>query len=58
MRVVYTGPFDEVEVPALGMVVRNGVPVEVLDDAGALLCEQSCWERASSKVTSDKKEMV
>lgn len=35
MQVTYTGPYDEVEIPALGVVVKRGETVDVPDaDAG------------------------
>lgn len=41
----YVGPYDEVEVPALGAVVAHGETVEVEDtDVSAGLDGQDVWE--------------
>lgn len=48
MRVVYTGLFDEVEVPTLNLTAKHGEPVEVGDHAGEQLCQQSCWEQVKT----------
>jgi hypothetical protein len=43
-RLIYGGPYDEVEVPAAGVVARRGEPVEIEDDAIAKqLLEQDIW---------------
>lgn len=50
MQVIYSGPFDTVDVPALDLTVLRGVPVEVDEGAGLALCEQDDWsEVAPSK---------
>lgn len=46
MRVVYNGPHDAVEVPELGLAVRRGEPVEVLDGDAKLLLQQDVWDNA------------
>lgn len=46
MRVVYSGPHDAVEVPELGLVVRRGEPVEVLDGDAEQLLKQDVWDAA------------
>ncbi len=48
MRIVYTGTFDEVEVPELNLTATRGVSVEVADEVGERLCQQSCWEEQST----------
>ncbi|GAB3429830.1 hypothetical protein [Actinophytocola sediminis] len=44
MRVTYTGPFDGVEIAALGVVVERGKSVEVDDDIGVTLLDQAGWD--------------
>jgi hypothetical protein len=46
MRVVYTGPHAEVEVPSLGVVAVRGEAVEVDDAAGHELVKQGDWNAA------------
>lgn len=46
MQIVYLGPFDEVDVPALDMVVPRDTPILVDDEQGEQLCQQDCWELA------------
>lgn len=44
MRVEYVGIFASVHVPDLDdRVVARGVPVEVSDELGERLCQQSTW---------------
>ena len=40
MKVTYPGPFDSIEVPALGAVVAQGEAVEVPDEVGEQLTAQ------------------
>ena len=49
-QVVYCGPFDEVDVPALRLAgVRPGVPVEVSAEAAEqLFAQPECWRPASA----------
>jgi len=50
MHVIYTGPFDEVDVPALNLVaVPRGKPIEVGPEAGEVLCQQEHWEQANGR---------
>lgn len=59
MRVTYTGPIDAVELPQTGAVVKRGDSVDVPDDLGRSLVEQSCWEpakAAKSQLANEKKE--
>jgi hypothetical protein len=54
-QVVYHGPFDEVEVPALGQVVKRGRPIEVDSDlAKEMLKQEDNWKRPTP--SSTKKE--
>jgi hypothetical protein len=46
MRIVYDGPFDEVEVPDGGFVAARGEPVDAPDDVAARLLEQDTWSEA------------
>lgn len=51
MRVKYVGPFDAVEGP--GFQAKSGETIEVADDLGASLAEQSDWQEvASAKETT------
>lgn len=48
--IVYVGPAAEVEVPALGITVKKGEPVEVEDAAAKTLLEQtSNWAAKAPK---------
>lgn len=56
----YTGPHDEVEVPALGLVVKQGEQIEVSADDAKLLDEQpDNWSKATASKTAaaDTKEL-
>lgn len=67
-RFKYVGPFDEVEIPAVGAVVGHGETVEIEDpDLSASLVEQSdSWEhlpnptrsKAAKKAASSDNEDV
>lgn len=52
MKVRYDGPFDEVEIPDLGVVVKRGEEFEVDSTQGAALLEQS--ENFTKSGKSDK----
>lgn len=55
MLIVYEGPSDAVEVPALGLIAERGVPVEVDPDGVEVakeLITQECW----SEVKPGKRE--
>jgi len=54
MRVVYNGPYDVVEVPILGIVVRRGEPIEVRDGDAELLLQQDVWSEVSDEAVSAK----
>lgn len=49
MRVVYDGPFDEVEIVETGQVAKRGEPIEVAAELAARLLEQSIWTKAGGK---------
>lgn len=54
MQRVYVGPHSEVEVPALGVVVKHGGSVEVDADLAALLDEQpSNWAKPNTKAAKE-----
>jgi hypothetical protein len=46
MRVTYVGPFDEVEIPSLGIAVKRNEAVDVPDDVGHDLVAQTDWQTA------------
>lgn len=48
-KIKYVGPFDAVEVPALGRDVKRGEPIEVEDAeiAKSLLEQKDNWQRVS-----------
>jgi hypothetical protein len=55
--VQYVGPFDEVEVPALGAIVKRGKPVEVDSDlAKEMLKQEDNWERPKPSTTKKEGE--
>jgi hypothetical protein len=54
MQVVYEGPFDAVEIPALGLDVARGVPFDVDDGAGEALCAQSDFSESKTESKSKK----
>lgn len=57
MKVVYVGPFDEVEVPAAGLIAARGQQVEVTEEIGRSLIEQDIWRPVPTK-NSKTEEMV
>lgn len=45
MQIVYTGSLPRPTIPQLrGVDIERGVPVEVPDDIGVTLLEQSTWQ--------------
>lgn len=54
MQVKYIGPFNEVEVPSLGVVVKRDGTVDVDDATGAALCEQPRNWKAATKPREQK----
>lgn len=49
MKVVYVGPFDEVEVPAAEIIAKRNHQVEVTEEIGRSLIEQDIWRPAPTK---------
>ena len=49
MKVVYDGPFDEVEILETGQVAKRGEPLDVADELGKRLVEQGVWTRSGGK---------
>lgn len=48
-RLVYTGPHDAVDLPALGLACKRGEPVTVpAEAAGPLLEQAENWQRAAA----------
>lgn len=57
MNLIYGGPYDEVEVPAAGVVARRGEPVEIEDEAIAKsLLKQDIWTEAPAPRQRKKEE--
>lgn len=53
MRITYHGPHDGVELAALtNVVVARGQTIEVDDELGASLIEQSCWDAEAGDVAA------
>lgn len=51
MRITYHGPHDGVELAALtNVVVARGQTIEVDDELGASLVEQSCWDTSREEI--------
>lgn len=46
MLLIYPGPFDQVEVPAAGVVADKGIPVEVPEPHAQSLLQQG-WKPVS-----------
>lgn len=42
-QVKYTGPYDEVEVPALGLIVKKGKAIVVTNADATALLRQDVW---------------
>lgn len=58
MKLVYAGPFDEVDVPDgdVKHTVRRGAATDIPDELAARLLEQDTWgpgDRAAEKVAAD-----
>lgn len=45
MRLKYVGPFEGVEIPALGVTVAQGEELEVTGDVAQELLKRDDWER-------------
>jgi hypothetical protein len=59
MQIAYVGPYDEVEVPELGLVVPKNTPILVDDEVGKNMCKQDgVWSESKSagkpRRTADK----
>lgn len=55
VSVVYIGPHAEVEVPAAGIVAKNGEPVDVPEDiAKSLLKQEDNWAAPTAKPSAKK----
>lgn len=55
MKIKNVSSQGDLEVPALGRVVKAGETVEVPDDIGSVLCEQSdVWVAAKADFTPGK----
>lgn len=52
----YVGPYEEVDVPALGAVVKQGETVDVSDEEAAGLEGQSTWQRVKAAKKTESKE--
>lgn len=56
-RLIYGGPYDEVEVPAAGVVARRGEPVEIEDEAIAKgLLRQDIWTEEAAAPAHDRRK--
>ena len=54
MKRVYVGPHDEVELPALGLVVKHGDAIEVESDLAALLDDQPTnWAKPNTNAAKE-----
>jgi hypothetical protein len=54
-QVVYNGPYEQVEVPTLGLIATRGESIDVAEADGKLLCEQECWEPANKSAGRSRK---
>lgn len=53
-RITYTGPYDEVDLPALGMTCKRGASITVDDpELAASLLEQDVWAPVTTKATKE-----
>jgi hypothetical protein len=51
VRLKYCGPFDAVEIPALGVTVEQGETVEVTGDMAEEFLKRDDWARADKPKT-------
>lgn len=52
MKIKYIGPCsDGVYVPAANLEAKPGETIDVTDELGASLCEQSIWQAVPAKST-------
>jgi hypothetical protein len=54
MLLIYPGPFDAVDVPAVGIVAVRDVPVDVPDETAPSLIAQGWRKPPRKKTTSDQ----
>lgn len=49
MYVKFVGPYEEVEVPDLRLVVKKNQTIEVTaEQAEGLLCQEDCWKKTTA----------
>lgn len=48
MKIKYVGEFDEADIPALQLVVKQGETIEVSDEDGLEMIKQAVWESAGA----------
>lgn len=53
MQLKYVGPHDEVEVPSLGLVVKQGEKVEVPDEAAGGFTSQDTWRTVAAEPSKE-----
>ena len=53
MKVQYVGPHDEVEVPSLDLVVKQGEKVEVPDEAAEGFLGQDVWRKVAAETSKE-----
>ena len=49
MKIRYSGPHASVEIPGVGIEAKHGELIEVDDEVGKALLEQSTWEKSDQK---------
>lgn len=54
VKIKYVGPHDEVEIPSLGLVCKNGDSVDVDDEMALELIKQESWASAAARVPAIK----
>lgn len=54
MKLKYTGPFEGVEIPVLGIVVARGESAEITGDVAEELLKRDDWTRVDRPKTSEK----
>lgn len=56
MKIKYIGPHDEVEIPTLDAVCKQGDSIDVDDKIALGMIEQEVWVSAAPRVSSKKSE--
>lgn len=56
MRITYNGRYPAVEVPAVGVTVQRGTPIEIPDETARHLLRQPTWSQAKPVEKTSKKE--